>query len=103
MCVVSAIGAYWRDSLPQQPYYPAIQPLITVPAMPVSSYISPPITRAEFDQLKHDVEELKKLLMAAKQFDEATGQPHCETDDKVALIRRLANLVGVSVEDIFGK
>lgn len=90
MCVMSAIGDYWQHELPQKTYWPSV----SNPEIPIS--------RAEFDALKRDVEELKKLLLAAKKYDEATGQPDCETDAKVALIRKVAELVGVSMEDVFG-
>jgi hypothetical protein len=59
------------------------------------------VSREEFNALKHEITELRKVLKAAKAFDEATGQPDCEMDEKVALIKRLAEMVGVSMEDIF--
>lgn len=60
------------------------------------------ISREEFDALRCEVEELKALLLAAKAFDEATGQPDCEMDEKVELIKRVAEAVGVDLEDLFG-
>ena len=45
--------------------------------------------------------ELKKLLLAAKGYDEKTGQPDCETDDKVALIKAVAEAVGVDFDSVF--
>jgi hypothetical protein len=102
MCVTSNVGDYYRDSLPSKPYWPTIQPFVS-PSVPAGAPIFvPQITRQEFDQLKHDVEELKKLLVAAKRFDEATGEPDCEVEDKVTIIRKLAGMVGVSMEEIFG-
>jgi len=97
MCVVSNVGDYWRDSLPQKPYYPAIQPFINIPNNPV-----PEISRKEFDALKKDVKELKKLLIAAKKYDEAVGEPNCELEKKIAIIKKLAGLVGISVDQVFG-
>jgi hypothetical protein len=58
-------------------------------------------TRAEFDELKREIQELKKLLKAAKMYDTVTGQPDCELEDKVALVKKLAELVGVDLEDVF--
>lgn len=60
------------------------------------------LTKKEFEALRKEIEELKKLLLAAKAFDEATGQPDCEMDEKVALIRQIADLVGVDVDEVFG-
>ena len=92
MCTVSTVGDYWKNTLPQQPYYQAIYGGGT-----------PENTRHEFDALRRDVTELKELLTAAKKYDEATGQPDCETDEKVELIRRVAKLVGVDMKEIFGE
>jgi hypothetical protein len=88
MCVVSAIGNQFQQTLPNQWYYPHI--------------LSSEVSRAEFDTLKRDMTELKELLKAAKKYDEATGQPECETEDKVALIKKLAAIVGVDMKEIFG-
>ena len=91
MCTVSMIGDGWRQQFPERwPNYPLQQ----LPAIPE-------ISRIEFDALKKEMEELKKLLEAAKKFDDATGQPNCEMEDKVALIKNIARAVGVNMDDIF--
>lgn len=99
MCIVSNIGDYWREKLPEQHPWttPWIQPNPGVQPNPGIS-LSP--TREEFEALKRDVEALKKLLEAAKKFDEETNQPHCEHEDKVALIKKVAELVGVDLKDV---
>jgi hypothetical protein len=60
------------------------------------------VSRAEFDALKRDVEEMKALLKRAKEYDERTGQPDCEMDEKVALLRKVADMVGVNLDDVLG-
>ena len=62
------------------------------------------------EKLEKDVEEMKKqfeslikLLKAAKIYDEESGQPDCEMDEKVALIKRLSELLEVDVSDIFAE
>ncbi len=60
------------------------------------------IEKAELDALRKEVLELKELLMAAKKFDAATGQPDCEMDAKVKLIKELAKLFGIDLGDVFG-
>ena len=97
MCVVSAVGDYWKDKVVPNKY-PTI-PLIPdyIPAKEAREMIG----REEFDELKKDVEELKKLLIAAKRFDEKVEEPDCETDDKVALIKKIAKLVGVDMKEVF--
>lgn len=90
MCTVSMIGDGWRDQFPQR--WPTITPGVTT---------EPEVTRAEFEALKKEMQELKDLLKVAKKFDEATGQPNCEVDEKVRLIKEIAKLVGVDMKDVF--
>ena len=94
MCTVSFIGDQWGKTIPQQ--YPWVQPYI-------QPYVTtqPEISRAEFDALKREMSELKKLLLAAKEYDAAMGEPDCEIDEKVVLLKRLAEFVGVDLTDVF--
>jgi hypothetical protein len=94
MCTVSAMGDEWGRTFPDR--WPNVYP-----SPNTSTYIVP-ISREEFEALKSEVEALKRLLQEAKAFDEATGQPDCEMDEKVALIRKVAEFVGVDLEDVFG-
>jgi hypothetical protein len=65
-----------------------------------STFIFSPVNREEFDALKRDVEEMKALLKRAKEYDERTGQADCENAEKVALIRKVAELVGVDLREV---
>lgn len=65
------------------------------------TFIPAQVSQEEFAALRKEVEALKKLLEAAKKFDDATGQPHCEIDAKVKLIKEIAKLVGVELGDVF--
>lgn len=95
MCMVSNIGDQWGDKWkpPFQPPPNPYQPPFTITVTEV--------TRLEFDALKREVLALKELLIAAKKFDQATGQPDCEMGDKIAIIRKVAEAVGVNLEDVF--
>jgi hypothetical protein len=88
--MVSMVGDYWRDrTLPESfPSYPSWPNNV-------------PPSRAEFEDLKRSVEELKNLLVAAKRYDVVQGEPDCEMDDKVSLIKRLAEIVGVDMKEVF--
>lgn len=107
MCVVSNIGDYGRQTIPPRyPWvYPHIQPWVD-PESPWNpgktigwpGHNQP--TTEQFDALKQEVEALKKLLQAGKEYDETTGQAECETADKVAVLRKIAELVGVDLEDV---
>lgn len=60
----------------------------------------PPVGRSEFDALKKEVELLKEILQKAKEFDEQTGQPDCEKEEKIAMLKKIAEIVGVDLTDI---
>ena len=40
---------------------------------------------------------------AAKEYDERNNEPDCEVDEKMDLLRRVAKLVGVDLDDVIGK
>lgn len=104
MCTVSYVGDYWRRDFPQR--HPGWHDDFTKPYQPVTlpnDILEPKVSKKEFDALKKEMEELKKLLLAAKKYDEAMNEPNCEMDDKVALIKKVAKVVGVDMNEVFGK
>lgn len=91
MCMVSNIGDAWAHKFPEK--YPHFNP----PPVVIPSGVS----ASEFEALKKEVKELKKLLEAAKKFDQSTGQPDCAMEEKVKLIKAIAKLVGVNLDQLF--
>jgi len=84
------IGDHYRDKwIDRWPNIPS-WPQTTIPS----------ISRQEFDDLKKEVAEMKELLKRAKEYDERTGQPDCEIDEKMDLLRKVAKLVGVDLDDV---
>lgn len=98
MCAVSNVGdAYYkRWTIPQPHPQPIPQPW----PQPSVIAVQPPITRAEFDALRAEVLEMKELLRAAKAEDVANGTPDCEMADKLEVLRAVAKMVGVDLEDV---
>lgn len=90
--MVSNVGDGWAEKFPDK--YPQFHPPHIYPAG---------VSQSDFDALRKEVKELKELLKAAKKFDAATGQPDCEMDEKVKLIKAIAKLVGVDLGEVFGK
>ena len=97
MCVVSMIGDHYRDHWtdPQRdgwhiPYVPPTQPIV----------LPSPVSKEEFDALRKEVLEMKKLLKRAKDYDEKNNEPDCEIDEKMELLRKVAKLVGVDLDDV---
>ena len=86
MCTVSMVGDHYKDIW---------EPKIDFGRISVSH----PVTRQEFDELKRQVHEMVMLLKRAKLYDEENGEPECETDEKMELLRKVAELVGVNLED----
>lgn len=107
MCTVSMIGDDWRGRLPNaHPWViPYVEPKRPIESDPFEKYkvFNTPRgpTQEEFDALKREVEALKDLLKAAKLYDEKTGQKDCEMDEKIALIKKVADMVGVDLKDVF--
>ena len=95
MCVVSMIGDHYTEKWkPQWP--PQLQQLWP------TSFINS-VTREEFDRLKREVEEMKALLLRAKKYDEENGEPDCEIDEKMKLVKKVAEAVGVDLSDVLKK
>ena len=102
MCVVSMVGQHydekwWPQIKPQPQQIPFDKTTITTTDL--EKWLTP--TKADFDALKKEVEEMKKLLQKALEYDKRNNEPHCEMENKVALLKKVAELVGVSLEDIF--
>lgn len=111
MCTVSMVAQDWTgrhpDWVPRTPFYPDTlpnnQPPLTPEAITQLLQRQEPVTREEFNALKAELEALRKLLEAAKRYDDETGQKDCEDPDKVALFKALAKLCGVDLSAVFAK
>ena len=96
MCVVSMIGDHYTGKW-QEPYERWHQQGLTQVTNGVLSFIS----KEEFEDLKKEVKEMKELLIKAKLYDEKNNEPSCEVENKVEVLKKIAELVGVSLEDVF--
>ena len=94
MCAVSVIADDWTKRRAGD-FIPWGNP----PIFPGAEYQNPP-NRAEFDKLKAELQELKKLLEVAKQEDIDNGEPDCEMEEKIAIFRRLGELFGVDFNEV---
>lgn len=107
MCTMSMVAHDWHDRNPQ---YTPIVPYYQMPGSPfnqepldLSKLFVQPITRAAFDELKKELAAIKDLLLAAKKYNEATGQKDCEDKEKIKLFKRLAEITGVDLSKVFAK
>lgn len=105
MCVVSMIGDHYNDKWKDFDF-DKITPYTTQPDLPdytTGPYIEPTVSKKDFDALKKEVQEMKQLLIKAKSYDERNNEPNCEMEEKVALLKRVAEMVGVDLDEIFKK
>lgn len=89
MCVVSMIGDHFNDKW-QHSHYQKI----------FTNFSD--VSREEFEALKKEVEEMKALLKRAKEYDEKNNEPNCEIEEKMAMLRKFADAVGIDLDDIIG-
>ena len=98
MCIVSAVGDAYKKGFP----YEIPTPFPERDPVDWPDLLKYPTSR-EFEALKKEVQELRKLLEAAKEYDKNTRQPDCEMDEKVGFIKSLAEYLGVDMTQVFGK
>lgn len=105
MCIVSNIGDGYREAFPHR--WPMIplpyaepkekpEPIDWKLVIDLSKYV----TKREFEDLKKELEALKKVITEAQKFDAATSQPNCDSPDKFALVQWLAKALGVDLSDL---
>lgn len=82
------IADHFIDKWSQPPYQPS-QPFVwpsTIPIPPVTN----PLTQAEID-------ELRKLLERAREYDKKNNEPNCELDEKKERLKKLAKDLGYDI------
>lgn len=87
MCVVSFVGDHYRDKWTT----PIYEPVFTN---------WPQVSKEEFDALRNEVLEMKELLKKAIKYDEENNEPHCEMEEKIEVLRKVAELVGVDLNEL---
>lgn len=94
MCTVSMIMDHYRDR-----WYPYTQPHPggiapnTTPLIDWGSLTNPSEPRIS----KEEVEEFRKLLERAREYDKAHNQPDCELDEKRQALKKIAAELGVDI------
>ena len=94
MCTVSMVGDSFNERWKNQDLTNN-NPIFN----PIKSGMTPE-EKQEFEDLKKEVLIMKDLLIRAKIYDEKNNEPHCEKEEKIALLKKVAELVGVDLKDI---
>lgn len=104
MCIVSFVGNHYEDEFNKKPYRPwEINPA-PAPWPPNQYAIKDPSNaelKKQIDELRKQVEEMKRFLVEAIEYDKLYKQPGCENDMKIAFLKKVAESVGMTLEDIF--
>ena len=118
MCVVSMVGKHYEDEFNNKPYRPwEVAPL---PSWPPAGYpkpsdeeikkqieklqsgvISNEEIKKQVEELRKQVEEMRKFLIEALEYDKLYKQPDCGNDLKIAFLKKVAESVGLTLDDIF--
>lgn len=89
MCVVSMVSDHyydkWSDRYPPRPAW-------STPSDPVPFYGYPP------PPSKEEIEEFRRLLERAREYDKRNSEPECETESKKKRLLDLAEQLGVKID-----
>lgn len=99
MCVVSMISEHYQQKFPNS--QPAVSPPLQQGQS--NSIVWDNGLRKDVYELKKELLEIKALLLKAKEYDLKTNQVDCEKEEKIVVLKRLAELVGVDLSDVFSK
>lgn len=105
MCTVSMVGDFytdkWKDLTPSNPIpNPYINTPVTTTGNTMDFWKTPWATKQEYDALKKEVEDMKELLKRAIEYDKKNNEPHCEIEEKIATLKKIAEWVGVDLTDV---
>lgn len=103
MCVVSMVGDDWsnKDRWPQWPDSIPFPDRATVLESGTSFRLGQ--LEKELAELKKAFAEMKAQLEAAKKQDIEEGNPDCEMDSKTIILKKIADLLGESLDGIFSE
>jgi uncharacterized protein YlxW (UPF0749 family) len=103
MCVVSFVGDFysdkWKEPFKKFEDFSGINIVTRLEHENLKLELSK--IGLNYELLKNEVAEMKELLKRAKAYDEKNNEPNCEMEDKVALLKKIAELVGVDLSEIF--
>lgn len=115
MCVVSMVSDHytgkWNNDyfgrtyptiIPNNPFGP-IKKEVNIDSQILANALIQAKQQQEIDALRKEVEEMKALLIRAKKYDDDNNEPNCELAEKVTKLKKIADIVGVNLEDVFNK
>lgn len=102
MCVVSMIMDYYGDEWGRRihrPVWPVVPP--PGPGLPYDPYPHmPPVPSGPPPVSPAEIEEFRRLLERAREYDKRHNEPDCELEEKRQKVRELAKQLGIDVSFI---
>lgn len=101
MCVVSMVMDHQWDHW-RRKYWPQPTPFIPWPQdtgpMPMPGPPLPPLPITPPSQ--EEIEEFRRLLERAREYDQRNAEPDCEMETKKKLLKQMADSLGVNIDFI---
>ena len=100
MCVMSMVMDHYGDKWTQPPYQPIPSAPVVPPIIwPYPLREAPDVVQKPFKPLtQEEIDEFRKLLERARQYDKDNNEPDCETDEKKKKIKAIAEANGLKIE-----
>lgn len=102
MCVVSMVMDHytdkWRRWVPTDDKawpWPTVPP--TLPGGDYVPYIPPPTPTPPSPLTQEEIDEFRKWIREAREYDRKNNQPDCELDEKKQLLEEIARKLGVEI------
>lgn len=92
MCVVSMVTRDFYENNKTAPWMDGSRWFTVRPGL-----VDPFIRRSEFEKLKVQFEELAKDIAQAKQQDINEGNPDCEKEESIELLKAIAEKLGINL------
>lgn len=85
MCVVSMVMDHYADKWKPyiEPQYPFGETMPLAPSIPQIT--------------KEEIEEFRKLLERAREYDKRNNEPDCELDEKRQLLKKIAKQLDIDI------
>ena len=100
MCVVSMVMEHYHEKWTQPPYWPGgtapYEAPIVVPKdwqIELDKLTKPPVVAPTAEE----IEEFRKLLERAREYDRKNNEPDCELDEKRQALKQLAKAMGIEI------
>jgi len=95
MCVVSMVMDHYRDKW--GPLIPI--PIVPFPVIPYPYYPLPPQEPVPVPFISPaEIEEFRRLLERAREYDKRHNEPDCELEEKREAVRKIAKALGLEID-----